>query len=187
MTHNFNKILITLFLISSLVSLAACSYNFRAKGTPVDISITSIAIPLFESTSSDRGFEAEFTEIIRKEFIGKASIPVVSRDQAGAVLSGRIIDIESQRLTYNSEKHLVEGREVSYEKSGTRKLVVRLDITMTDSSTGKIIWHDGSMKEEAAFTVSDDPLQDRYNKEQAIKTIAELMAKKIYLNTMERF
>jgi hypothetical protein len=76
---------------------------------------------------------------------------------------------------------------VSYETGGTRKLIVRLNITMTDSVTGKVIWHEDSMEEETSFDVSEDPLQNRFNKDQAIRNIAGLMAKRIYLSTMERF
>jgi hypothetical protein len=153
----------------------------------VGITIESLAIPLFESTSTDRGFEAAFTDIIRKEFINRATIPIVSSAQAGAVLSGRIREIDTQPLSYNTVRQSAGGHTVTYETNGSRKLIVKLEITMKDLKTGKIIWHDDSMEEEASFKVSDDPLQTRYNKDQAINNIAGSMAKRIYLNTMERF
>jgi len=187
MVERSKIILMLLVLIIPLAACAGCGYNFRAKGEPVGIAIDSLAIPLFESTSTDKGFEAEFTEVIRNEFISRAKIPLVSREQAGAVLSGRISEIDTQPLTYKTVRQSAGGNTVSYETDGTRKLIVKLEITMKDMATGKIIWHDDSMEEEANFTVSNDPLQNRYNKEQAIKTIAGLMAKRIYLNTMERF
>ena len=181
------KVLWVLVLIISFAVCGGCGYSFRAKGEPIGISFESLAIPLFESTSTDRGFEAEFTEIIRNEFISHGNIPIISRDRAGAVLSGTIYEIDTEPLTYNTVRQSVGGNTVSYETVRSVKLIVRLNIEMRDGATGKVIWHDDSMEEETNYNVSEDPLQDRYNKEQAIRSIAGLMAKRIYLNTMERF
>jgi hypothetical protein len=187
MAYHSKRLLISQFAAILLAFCSACGYNFNIKGEPIGVTVDSLAIPLFESTSTDRGFEAEFTEIIRNEFISRSSMPIVEREQAGAVISGRIYEIETQPLSYNTVKQTVEGNTVSYETDGTRKLIIKIDITMTDRATGKIIWHEDSMREEAVFRVSEDPLKNRYNKDQAIRNIAGLMAKKIYLNSMERF
>jgi len=186
MACNLKKLLMS-FVLIILMICSACGYGFRVSGAPMGIAIDSLAIPLFESTSTDRGFEAEFTEIIRNEFISRSKIPIVAKDQAGAIISGRIYEIDTQSLSYNTVRQSVEGNTVSYETDGTRKLIVKADITMTDRATGKIIWHDDSMEEETVFKVSEDALKNRYNKDQAIRSIAGLMAKRIYLNTMERF
>jgi hypothetical protein len=187
MIERSKKVYLLLILITSLAAFAGCGYGFRATGEPVGIAIDSLGIPLFESSSTDRGFEAEFTEIIRNEFISRAKIPIVSREQAGAVLTGRIFEIDTQPLTYDTVRQSAGGTAVAYKTDGSRKLIVKLEITLKEMATGQIIWHDDSLEEEAYFKVSDDPLQNRYNKDQAIRNIAGLMAKKIYLNTMERF
>lgn len=187
MEFRLSRLMMWFLVIIPLAVCAACGYSFRVKGTPVDLSFDSIAIPLFESTSTERGFEAEFTEIIRDEFISRSTIPIVESTDADMVITGRIYDIETQTVTYNTVKQSVEGRTVSYETGGSRKLIVKLSISMTESATGKIIWHEDSMEEEANFNASEDPLQNRYNREQAIRDVAGLMAKRIYLNTMERF
>jgi hypothetical protein len=184
MARRSKAVLVSLILI---MSCAGCGYNFRATGAPVGITIDSLAIPLIESSSTDRGFEAEFTEIIRKEFISRSRISLVSREKAGAVLSGKIYEINTEPLTYSVTKQSAGGHTVNYETDGSRKLIVKLSITMKDTATGKIVWHEDSMEEEADFKVSEDPVQNRYNKDQAIRNIAGLMAKRIYLNTMERF
>jgi hypothetical protein len=187
MVYYSNRLLLSLSAAILLAVCFACGYSFRAKGEPIGISIESLAIPLFESTSTDRGFEAEFTEIVRNEFISRSKIPLVERAKAEAVITGIIYEIEIEPLSYNTVMQSVEGNTVTYETGGTRKLIVRLNISMTDSVTGKVVWNDDSMEEETSFIVSEDPLQNRYNKDQAIRNIAGLMAKRIYLNTMERF
>lgn len=187
MTFRSARLPVPFFVIIPFLICTACGYSFRVKGTPVSVSFESIAIPLFESTSTDRGLEAEFTEVIRNEFISRSTVPIVESERADAVISGRIFEIDTQTVTYNTVKQSIGGDTVSYETGGARKLVVRLSISITERATGKVIWQDDSMEEEANFNASEDPLQNRYNREQAIRVIAELMAKRIYLNTMERY
>jgi len=179
--------LVLFLVVITFLICTACGYSFSVKGTPVSVSFNSIAIPLFESTSTDRGLEAEFTEVIRNEFISRSKVPIVESEKADVVITGRIFEIDTQTVTYNTVKQSIGGDMVSYETGGARKLVVRLSISLTEKATGKVIWQDDSMEEEANFNASEDPLQNRYNREQAVRGIAELMAKRIYLNTMERF
>ena len=63
-----------LLLLLTLL-LAGCGYSLRADGEPVGIQLESLAIPLFSSTSSEIGFEADFTKVIRQEFISHARVP----------------------------------------------------------------------------------------------------------------
>jgi hypothetical protein len=61
-----------------------------------------------------------------------------------------------------------------------------LDISLIERATGKTIWYD-AMEEEALFNVETDPLVTQYNQQQALIKISRLLAKRIYLKTMERF
>ncbi|MFC1532080.1 LPS assembly lipoprotein LptE [Thermodesulfobacteriota bacterium] len=178
---------ILIAVMAVLVVYAGCGYNFRADGKPIGVEIKSLAIPLMTSSSSYKGFEADFTRIIREEFISHSKIPIVTREQAGAVLTGRIYEITTRPLTYDIQRQTVGGRTITHETTSSRRLKIRLDIRLTDRITGKLIWNDGSMEEEARFDVGTDPLINRYNQQQALRSIARLLAKRVYLKTMERF
>ena len=67
------------------------------------------------------------------------------------------------------------------------RLKVKADMRLTDRHSGEVIWHDKAMMERVAYVVETDPLATRYNKQQALMTIARRLAKRIYLKTMERF
>jgi hypothetical protein len=43
------------------------------------------------------------------------------------------------------------------------------------------------MEEKAVFSVGTDPLVNRYNQRKAVREIAQILAKRIYSKTMERF
>jgi len=133
------------------------------------------------------GFEADFTRIIREEFISHARVPLVSRSKAQAVLTGRVYDIRTDPLTYNLRQQTVQGELITHEVTNNRRLKIRLDIRLTDRSTGRDIWHEKAMEEKASFRVESDPLATQYYHQEALEKIARQLAKRIYLKTMERF
>jgi hypothetical protein len=174
-----------LLLLSFL--LAGCGYYFRADGEPVGIQLESLAIPLFSSTSSEIGFEADFTKVIRQEFISNGRVPLVPEEKAQVVLIGKILEIRADPLTYRSQDVTVGGNTSTYEVTKSRKLRVRLDVQLLDRRQGKIIWREAAMEEQASYAVSGDPLEMRYTEQKALEKIASRLAKRIYLRTMERF
>jgi len=139
-----------------------------------------MAIPLMASPSSSLGFEGDFTMMIRKEFVSQSQIPLVSKNEAAFVLIGNVRDIKTEPLSYKVTNN-------TFEVTSSRWLKIRLAAKLLDRSTGKVIWDDESMEEKASFTVDSDPLVTRYNQRRAARRIAQLLAEKIYLRTMERF
>ncbi|MBW1804931.1 MAG: hypothetical protein JRJ06_00910 [Deltaproteobacteria bacterium] len=185
-TRPFDPLFVIIVFVTVCLCIS-CGYQFRADGEPVGIEIESIAIPMMTSSSSVIGFEADFTGIIREEFISHAKLPIVPSDQASTVLTGRISEIRAEPLTYSLHEYDSGGRTMSHVTTSSRRLKIRLDVSLTDKRSGRLIWHDSSMEEEARYDVGTDPLANRYSQEQALKKIARLMAKRIYMKTMERF
>ncbi len=179
--HLFSLLLILSVLISG------CGYHFRADGTPVGIDIKSIAIPVIESTSAEKGFEADFTAVLRNEFISHARIPLKDKAQASMILLVQVHEVITQPLTYDSSRRAVSGKTVMDETTSYRRLIVRLNASLTDSSDGKTVWNDSLMTEEASFAVTPDPLVNRKNQREALLKIARLLSEKIFNRTVERF
>jgi outer membrane lipopolysaccharide assembly protein LptE/RlpB len=184
---NIPKTALSLLLILILLLFSGCGYHFRADGEPVGIEIESIAIPMVESSSSEKGFEADFTTVLRNEFISHARVPLKSKDRASMVLMVDIYEINTQPLTYNSSRTEVSGRVVTHETTSSRRLILRLNVSLIDRSSGKTVWNDSSMTEEARFVVTSDPLVNRKNQKDALIKIARLLSSRIYNRTMERF
>ena len=185
MRHQTVLVALTTWLCLTLLS--GCGYHFVAEGEPVGINIRSLAIPLMESSSSDLGFESEFTKTIRDEFISHADVPLVSRDKAEMVLIGKIYEIRTRPLTYDITEDTVRGETTYYEVTDSRRLFIRLEVKLLERASGKIIWEEKGMEEKARYEVTDDPLTNRYNQQKALDEIAGRLADRIYLKTMERF
>lgn len=165
----------------------SCGYYFRATGEPLGIKLESLAIPMIESTSSEIGFEAAFTKMLRHKFIAQGKVPLVSVEKAQAVLTGRIYKIWTEPISYETTQQTVSGVVTNFEVTRSRRLRLTLDMRLTDTRTGKVIWHEEAMQEKAIFAVSEDPLETRYNQRLAEEYIARQLADRIFLKTMERF
>lgn len=175
-------------LCMTLIIIMGCGYRLCSTAEPIGISIASLSIPLIQSTSSSLGFEEEFTRVIREEFISHSKIPLVPRDEAAKVLVGMVYDIKTDPVSYVLEKQAAEG--TTYNVTSARKLRIKLHAKLVDRETGKVIWEDKCMEEQANFTVvtnPPDPLKTQYNQKKALRIIARNLASKIYLKTMDRF
>jgi hypothetical protein len=167
-------------ILLALLWLSGCGYHLQDTRQPKGISIPSLAIPLMESPSSSLGFEGDFTMMIRQEFVSHSQVPLVSKDQAAVVMIGKVLDIKTEPLSYK----ITDG---TFQVTNSRWLKIKLAAKLLDQTTGNVIWNDENMEEKASFTVSSDPLRTSYNQKRAAKRIAQLLAERIYLKTMERF
>lgn len=175
--RNGFRILVVMFC---LILASGCGYQLQATGQPMRISISSMAIPLMESPSSNIGFEGDFTKMIRREFVSHSQVPLVSKEKAAAVLIGKVTNIKTEPLSYRVADN-------TFDVTSSRWLKIKLQAKLVDTTTGKIIWNDPNMEEKASYAVDSDPLKTEFNRRRATKKIAQLLAEKIYLKTMERF
>jgi hypothetical protein len=171
----------------TVICLAACGYRFRAEGEPVGIELTGIAIPMIVSTSSVRGFEADFTTVLRNEFISRGRVPIKGMDNAQMILEVQVYEVSTRPLTYDSKKRETSGGTVFHETTGSRRLTLRLSASLVNRSTGETVWSDPSITEEAGFDITSDPLINRKNEEDALLKIARIVSGRIFNMTMERF
>ena len=180
--------LTSVIVILTFCSLAfGCGYYFRPGGFPLNVDLESIAIPCFSSTSSYAGTQDEFARIVRQEFISQSRVRIEDEAAAQAVLRGRLYSITTEPLAYNVAQQTVHGLPSTDEVTASRILRVRLEVTVTDTATREIIWHDSNLTEEAIFRVSSDPLVTQYKQRKALRSIAQELATRIFSRTMERF
>jgi outer membrane lipopolysaccharide assembly protein LptE/RlpB len=167
--------------------VTGCGYRFRAAGVSIGVSLDTIAIPIFPSTSSFLGYEADFARILREHFITHSRVRIVSKEKAQAVLSGKIRSMVTEPLTYSVTKQTIHGYSSTDVVTSSRQMRVQVEAQLVETETGAVIWQDGSLTGEAGFSVSSDPLRSRHDQRQAFIAIAQDIATRIYSKTMERF
>jgi outer membrane lipopolysaccharide assembly protein LptE/RlpB len=178
-----------LFFIAFLTCciLSGCGYRFRGAGARIGAGYATIAIPVFPSTSTFLGYEAEFTKLLREQFITHSRVRIVSEEKAQVVLSGTISSIITDPLTYSTTRQTIHGFTSTDTVTRSREMRVRVEATLIDRQRGEIIWQDSDLTDTAAFSVSSDPLRTRYYRRQAFIAISQALATRIYSKTMERF
>jgi len=140
-----------LLLLACCFLFTGCGYQFRIAGTPIGVTLDTIAIPLFPTTSSFLGYEADFARILREEFITHSRVRIVSKERAQAVLSGSIYSIITEPYTYSVRKQTIHGFTATDEITSSREMRVRVEAKLTDRETGAVIWEDGSFIGETSF------------------------------------
>src|SRR4030042_979291 len=164
--------ILLLITITAMLLYTGCGYHFRADGKPIGIEMNSIALPMVTSRSSEKGFEADFTRILREEFISHSEVVIVETGQADMILKGRIINIETRPLSYDSREYDAGGGTVTHETTSSRRLKIRLEVSLVERATGKSIWYDGDMEEDAMFNVENESLATQHNQQKALIKIA---------------
>ena len=176
-----------LVLFALIAAAPGCGYRLAATGEPVGIEFSSLAIPVMTSTASTLGFEADFSRVVREEFMSHADVPIVPAADADVILKGKIYNIETDPYTYSVFETAVQGSTVNYETTSSRWIHVRVDFKLVERETGKVIWQDKGLRERAFYTVTSDPLANRYYQRKAVEEMASRLAKRAYLRTMQRF
>jgi DNA repair exonuclease SbcCD nuclease subunit len=139
------------------------------------------------STSSEPGFEATFTRIVRDEFISHARVPLLPAEEAQYTLVGHIHTIWTDPQSYSFLEQPVHGNLVTYEETNRRRLRLRVDVSLVERATGRVVWREEAMETRASYEVSGDPLVNQRNKMEALERIAMRLAQRMYMRTMERF
>jgi hypothetical protein len=104
------------------------------------------------------------------------------------VLTGRVYEIRTEPLTYNIEQQVIQGYLITDSTTRSRRLKIKLDMKLTERSTGRVIWHESSMEEKAEYVVvGTDPLVTQHSEREALREIAGKLAERIYLKSLERF
>jgi hypothetical protein len=174
-------------LLASWCIAPGCGYQFRPTGEPVGIAIESLAIPMFRSTSVEKGFEAEFTRVLREEFASHGKVPLVSEDKARFLLTGRVYDIWTDPVSYSYQRQTIRGHTSTYDETDARRLRLRVEVSLVERDTGRVVWQEKAMETRTSYAMSSDPLETRYEEQLALEKIARRLAKRIYMMTMERF
>jgi len=180
-------LVVLLLPVFVVLLLAGCGYHLRQSGRPLGLQIRSLAVPMVKSPASTLGFEGEFTKIIREEFISHSSLELVSRDRADAILLASVSRINTRAIGYDITQNTIQDRTIEYEVTNKRRIWVRVDARLIDGKSGALVWEEKGIREQVDFVVSQDPIETRYNRQLAVRSMARNVASRLFALTMERF
>ncbi len=171
------------FLISIIILFSAtlgCGYHIMGKGGGFPEGITSLAIMPLENKTKEPNLSAIFVSALRREFIFRREVEIVSEKKAQASLQGTITSISINSTAYDHE-----GRATEY------RVTITLDLLLVRKENSAILWRGdgikGSWNYKTPPTTPIDVMVNEGNKNNAIRKIGADLAEKIYIMIKERF
>lgn len=115
-----------LFLVSILITVfSGCGYSTRSL---MRQDLESIYVPIFDNDTFRRGLEFGLTKSVKDEILFRTRLKIVNKEDADAVLYGKIADVKERVISENIADDIVEG-----------SVTLFLDIKLVDVRTGRNI------------------------------------------------
>ena len=120
------------WLASAVLGLSSCGYHVAGKADLVPKTVHTIAVPPFDNSTVRYKLTDLLPQDIGREFISRTKYQIVSDPtQADAVLAGTVINYLAFPTLIDQATGRTSGLQV----------IVRLAITLTERSTGKVIFN----------------------------------------------
>lgn len=159
-----------------ITSLAACGYQFVGRGGAFPQGVKRIYVQMLENKTSTTGLENTVTDQIVFEFTRRNKAALAeSPDRADAVLSGEVALKSIQTVA-------PRGKDAAAQRRVTLVLNLRLI-----AAGGEIVWVGSGISDNEDYPVADDKLQTERNERQAIVTLTDRLAERVYNRLTDNF
>lgn len=154
-----------IILLGSLFS--ACGYRFSGGGS-LPSGITSVSVEMFQNRTAETGVETIITNDLIYEFSRHEQVIVTGSDKADAILTGVVQSISERTISHRGEY-----------TSDERRVVLKLDLHLTNKSGG-VIWSAKGVSDNEAYKVMSGKQSTERSKREAIKTLSKRLAENIF-------
>jgi len=122
-----------------LLFVASCGYRPVGRGeVPATGERPSLAIPLFDNSSTEIGLESLFANTFIETFGRSQGLRIVAQpENADLVLEGKISSVAYSSVAF-----------FDINRSLVRRVTIRVDLQLTRRSTGKVVWKDQGIVQE---------------------------------------
>lgn len=163
-------ILILLFIVFG------CGYKVMGRGGQFPEGITSLAISPLDNKTKEANLGAIFVSALRREFIFRREVEIVSEKKADASLQGTITSLTVRSLAYDEEARATEYR-----------VTIALDLLLVSQGNNEILWRGDGITGSEEYIADTNVIVEEGRKNSAIRKIAADLAEEIYIKIKERF
>jgi outer membrane lipopolysaccharide assembly protein LptE/RlpB len=166
-------------LISIIILFSAtfgCGYKLMGRGGGFPEGITSLAIGPLENKTKEANLGAIFISALRKEFIFRREVEIVSEQKAQAVLQGTITSLTIRSLAYDAEARAREYR-----------VTITLNLLLIRKGNDEILWRGDNIEGTWEYLASTNVIVEEERKDSAVRKIAADLAEETYIKIKERF
>ena len=158
--------------------LVGCGYHVAGRTDALPKSIHVIAVPALENVTNSYRIEQRLTAATVHEFLARTPYKISSNPAgADAVLRGKVVSLEAVPLLFDT----VTGRAT------TMLVTVKCDITVTESDTQKVLFHNDNFVFRNEYEISTDVQSFFGEQDPALNRLARDFAERLVAAVTENF
>ena len=161
-------------LLAVLVLVGGCGYKFTGGGD-LPKGVQTIFVDLFENKSREVDVETQLANDLTNEFILKRKSALVSENKADAILTGKIVSVDTITISQTKQGSSVE-----------RRVRMVLNVKLLNRQ-GETIWSRIGVQDHEEYLVGESSSETNANLQDALIILSERMAEKIYNMLTEDF
>ncbi|MEM5785740.1 MAG: LPS assembly lipoprotein LptE [Syntrophobacteraceae bacterium] len=177
------KILLAVAFFLCSVLLSACGYHFSGEGEGPKPGLRLIAVPVFENKTTEPNIGAILSGAVRREFMQKGPMKVVSVEEAEAVFKGTVTSVSVNAVAHHPTERIASDR-VAVEN----RIYLTIDISCEEKGTGRVLWRDPRFVYYKTYRLNRDPLNPNPLGEFESRSVAlDLVAREMAVRIHDRF
>ena len=162
---------------------ASCGYRVAGRNDALPKSINVIAVPAIENKTSSYRIEQRLTGATIHEFLVATRYKITSNPQnADAVLRGKVLSIDAVPLLFNSPNGVTNPPATT-----TMLVTVKCEVTLTDSSNDKVLYHTDNFLFRNEYEISTDVRSFFEEQDPALDRMAHDFAQRLVAAVTENF
>ncbi len=161
--------------------LGGCGYHVVGRGDSLPKEIHVIAVPALENKTTSYRIEQRLTAATIHEFLERTSYKIVSDPRgADAVLMGKITSLEATPLLINTS-------DPTNVRATTMLVTVICDVTLTDSATQKVLYHNANFLFRNQYEITSDVKSFFEEQDPALNRLAKDFAQRLVAAVTENY
>lgn len=163
---------LAILLGAAACSLLSCAYTVRTRSLPAHLK--TIAIPVFENSTTEYRLEEELTTAVIDRFVRDNQLRVVDQRTANAVLRGRVVSYRNAVFGFSDEARAQEYR-----------VTITIAVSFKDQIKNRELWSDDNLAKTANYYVQDVAGQTARTEIDGRREAVQKMADEILSRTVE--
>lgn len=165
-------------LLVLLAATTGCGYHVAGKADLLPKQVKIIAVPAFGNVTTRYKLAERLPADITREFISRTRYQIVADpNQADAVLSGAVINFASYPAVFDPVSQRATGIQV----------IVTLQMSLTERSTGKLLFNRPRMDVRERYEISVDPTKYFDESDAALARLGQDVARSAVSAILEKF
>ena len=176
MKRGWARLALLTFLLT--VYAAGCGYHVAGHNDALPKSVNVIAVVALENKTTSYRIEQKLTAATVHEFLARTRYKIVSNPADGdAVLRGKVVSLEAVPLLFDT----ITGRAT------TMLVTVKCEVTLTDSATSKLLYHNENFLFRNEYEISTDPHSFFEEQDPALDRLARDFAARLVAAVIENY